>query len=628
MRICCRGKAVLRRSLCLLLCAALLSVPAMALEEVVDADLSETIGSGGEPAPVSPTPSADPPDAPPGETQPDPTPEETTEPSPEPSPGPIQEPPPEPTPEIDFGGALRDAGFPESYIAPLLRLHESYPVWEFLPFFPPTDWHSALAEESVLGRSLVWSGAPSSWKSTREGAYNWTDSTWYELDSGGWVAASEGIIAYYMDPRNFLDADRIFQFLDQRFDAATQTAEGLNTIAAGTYLADGSRNVDPGGASGVTTCADALYIAGETWGVSPYVLASMMLLEQGASGASESISGLNARFPGVYNAFNVGAYKAPGFTAVERGLWYASGGSGGVGVSYGRPWNTLYKAILGGAEYYARNFVNQGQTTLYLKRFNVQGTRMFRNQYMTSVAGAASEGSLLAGAYSESMRALPLRFSIPVYAGMPALACPQPTGTGSPNALLRTLGVDGGAMTPEFDRHIMEYTVIVPETADSAEIIAEPLSAAASVSGTGGVTLQPGENAVIITVTAENGAAAVYTLRILRRTGESGLPVTEEPTPVPGLSEPVAETPSAPEPSASPAPEPTAPPSRHRGDVNGDGQISIGDLIRIRNHLLGAALLSDEELAAADVNGDGAVQINDLVRLRNWLLGDGTPGEE
>ena len=72
----------------------------------------------------------------------------------------------------------------------------------------------------------------------------------------------------------------------------------------------------------------------------------MMLQEMGTNGASDSISGTNRRFPGYYNAFNIGAYKTAEYSAVERGLWYASGGHNGSGTSWGRPWNSLYKACL------------------------------------------------------------------------------------------------------------------------------------------------------------------------------------------------------------------------------------------------------------------------------------------
>ncbi|UPU39377.1 dockerin type I repeat-containing protein [Erysipelothrix sp. Poltava] len=42
-----------------------------------------------------------------------------------------------------------------------------------------------------------------------------------------------------------------------------------------------------------------------------------------------------------------------------------------------------------------------------------------------------------------------------------------------------------------------------------------------------------------------------------------------------------------------------------RGDVNGDGKISLIDLAMVKSHLLGNSKLSGDSFARADVNGDG-----------------------
>ena len=407
---------------------------------------------------------------------------------PEETPAPAETPAPEPAAAQDrdtYLAQLRSLGFPESYLEGLWQLHDRYPAWEFRPFFTNVDWNTAVNEENVLGRSLVWGSAPSSWKSTQEGAFNWTDNTWVELDSGGWVAASREIIAHYMDPRNFLDGSAVFQFLYQGYDAASQTRESLAVLVSGTFLADTEYDTDLDASNGVTTYAETLFSAGADYGVSPYILTAMMIQEMGTNGASDSISGTNRRFPGYYNAFNIGAYKTAEYSAVERGLWYASGGHNGSGTSWGRPWNSLYKAIRGGAAFYAANYVAAGQNTLYLKRFNVQGENMYRNQYMTNVAGAASEGRLLSYAYSEEMRASKLTFNIPVYLNMPEAAVPAPTGDGSPNTKLASLAVSVGTLTPEFRRDVREYTVIVPNETERITVTASPLNAAATVTGTG-----------------------------------------------------------------------------------------------------------------------------------------------
>ena len=56
------------------------------------------------------------------------------------------------------------------------------------------------------------------------------------------------------------------------------------------------------------------------------------------------------------------------------------------------------------------------------------------------------------------------------------------------------------------------------------------------------------------------------------------------------------------------------------GDVNGDGAISITDLVQINNHLLKKSTLTGAAASAADVNADGVISITDLVRVNNHLL--------
>ncbi|MBE6969494.1 MAG: cadherin [Ruminococcaceae bacterium] len=507
--------------------------------------------------------------------------------------------------EGDYAAELAAKGFPESYHAALIALHEKYPQWVFEAFTPSVGWAEALQRETVLGVSLVQGSSPSSWKSTQEGAYNWVTSTWVELDSGGWVAASDSIVAYYMDPRNFLDEQNVFQFLHQGYDGAVQTREGLSAMVQGSYLADAAPDTDADGNNGVTTYIDCLVAAAEQSGVSPYVLASILTMEQGKSGQSESISGQNSRYPGLYNYFNVGAYKAPGFSAVERGLWYAGGGNSAA-TSYGRPWNTPWKSILGGAEFYGKNYMEAGQTTLYLKRFNVQGAEPCSHQYMTNVEGAAAEGRKLAAAYTEEMRGGALRFYIPVYEGMPAAAVSLPEGSGSVNAKLASLSVSGCLLTPEFSRDTLSYTAVLTHETDSVDISAAPCDAAASVSGTGTHALQTGLNTFTITVTAPSGDSRQYTLFLSRKAAEG------EETPPPEATD---------EPAGEPTPTPDAAPAVLSGDTDGDGAVAINDLIRVRNHILGTAPLSGTALSAADTDADGTVAINDLIRIRNMILG-------
>ena len=57
------------------------------------------------------------------------------------------------------------------------------------------------------------------------------------------------------------------------------------------------------------------------------------------------------------------------------------------------------------------------------------------------------------------------------------------------------------------------------------------------------------------------------------------------------------------------------------GDVNGDGQISMGDLVKINRHILELAKLNGVFLVAGDVNhkNDG-ITMSDLVITNRHLL--------
>ena len=56
------------------------------------------------------------------------------------------------------------------------------------------------------------------------------------------------------------------------------------------------------------------------------------------------------------------------------------------------------------------------------------------------------------------------------------------------------------------------------------------------------------------------------------------------------------------------------------GDVNGDGEIDVGDCVVLRNYILGEAECTEEDLVLFDFNGDGEISILDCVRLRAYIL--------
>ena len=553
----------------------------------------------------------------------------------------------------EFEAYLKQQGFPESYWSGLKTLHAMYPEWVFKAQPTGFDWDYAVDQETVIGKSLVQSTSKSSWKSTDPKAYNWDTGKWTEFDTGGWVAASREIVAYYMDPRNFLTQNSIFQFLLQSFDANVQNVAGVERLVSGTFLANTVTDTD----GKKLYYPQVIYDAGKKVGVNPYVLAAMIIQEQGTKGLSDSISGKAPGFEGYFNFYNIGAVAGGGNTAVKNGLIYAKGGANGTGTSYGRPWNSRAKAITGGAQFYANGYVTAGQNTLYLKRFNVQGDNPFTHQYMTSVWGAASEGLSLAGGYSEDLRQAPLVFSIPVYDDMPGSPCAQPTGDGSPDNRLSTLKVGSYALTPAFNNDTANYSVVVPYSASSVTVTATPKNSKAKVSGAGAVPLKVGSNTVKVTVTAENGSQRTFTLTIAREANQeefsinpkykvsgskqvSGITLGTKVSDfvknlniVGGYAQVKTAGGSTKQNSAVVATGDTVTIYRNDGtqyakwtvviygDVNGDGAISNSDRIKIRNHILGTNKLTGVYFTAGDVNKDGQVSNADRIKVRNHILG-------
>ena len=61
------------------------------------------------------------------------------------------------------------------------------------------------------------------------------------------------------------------------------------------------------------------------------------------------------------------------------------------------------------------------------------------------------------------------------------------------------------------------------------------------------------------------------------------------------------------------------------GDVNGDGKVSVSDVIYLVNYLFKGGPPPIPELLVGDVNGDGKVTVSDVVYLVNYLFKGGPP---
>lgn len=402
----------------------------------------------------------------------------------------------------DFEGSI--GGFPDSYKNALRTLHNAHPNWKFELVNTGLDWNAALTAESSVGKNLVEKNSVASWKSTATQAYNSNSNTWYTFDGGNWVSASSEIIAYYMDPRNFLDDSGIYQFECLDYNES-QNVDATAKVLAGTFMSANFADTD-----GTTNSyADIFTKAGQAVGVSPYLLASRAVQEQGVNGTSQSIAGNVAGYEGLFNYYNVGAYAYGGRSATINGLVYAKGSDD----NSLRPWNTRVKSIAGGAKYIADNYIKKGQNTLYFQKFNVVNSEntIYSHQYMSYIQAPSSEAARLKLAYTGEES---LTFRIPVYNNMPQSLCAKPTSDASPNAYLESISIDCGELTPVFSGAIEKYAVTAAPDKDQVTVSAKAVSEKSTIEGEGTYNLKDGENVVTLTVKSQSGAVKKYTITI------------------------------------------------------------------------------------------------------------------
>ncbi len=101
--------------------------------------------------------------------------------------------------------------FPESFKPYLYELKKNHPNWNFIALYTNLDWKYVIDNENIFGKNLVPKSYSDSWKNTKPVEYN------VEVDAG-WVDCSREALLYTMDPRNFLNEVRVFQFEELSFD--------------------------------------------------------------------------------------------------------------------------------------------------------------------------------------------------------------------------------------------------------------------------------------------------------------------------------------------------------------------------------------------------------------------------
>ncbi len=528
---------------------------------------------------------------------------------------------------------LKIKGFPDSYIKDLCDLKAIHPNWTFTPDFNNLDWNTSITEQEYDRKALI-----QSYNEDTQGlldteylSYNYLTDTFIVKEGSNWYNASHDAIAYFLDPRNFFNEKEIFIFQKLSFDEVTQKQETVESILDGTDIKEKS---------------SVIYDAGRTYNVSPIYLASRIRLETTGNYTNYSIKGTAyGNYPHIYNAYNIGAY-----TGAADGIKWAAGNMG-----HGTPWTTLDAAIYGGASYIAANYIGQGQDTTYFQKFNTSSYSNYAthtHQYQTNIQGPASEAVPTYNSYAiNNLLETAFDFVIPIYANMPETASPMPT-YGNPNNHLKSITINDKEL-PGFKHDTFVYDYYVAKGTVSIKIDGAIINKNTKLEGTGTINLTGEKTPVVLTVTAQNQKVQTYTINVIRTDGidmsvddilnSMSAPVTgdmliysagitidqlrNEVNKVSATASVVVDAKNAMTLSTGDTITIANGSDKKtfnvtiKGDISGDGNIDIQDLLKVQKSILGYTDLAGPYFKAADTNQDGLVNVTDLLRVQKHILG-------
>lgn len=562
-------------------------------------------------------------------------------------------------------------GVPDIYKAYIEKLLSVHPNWNFVFYDTGYNWNDLFLTTNVgqcyTGRSLI-QGSTLSYRSTADDCYNWREDKWIAHDGTSWYQANKETIAYYMDPRNFLNENTIFMFENLSYDSKTQNIDGVKNILKNSFMNEKSiknqENVD-------VLYAQAYMDAADYSKVSPYHLASRTVQEVGYNG-SGSTSGNYSGYVGYYNFYNIGASASS--TPIANGLNFAKNGGSLSATEKTKcliPWNTQYKSIVGGAYWIGSKYINSvhKQNTLYFQKYNTSNPNPsnFYHQYMTNVQAPAHEAPRVKTSYIElGFIDNNFTFIIPYYRNMPETPCQLPEANNyNPNNWLKTLTIDGNSIG--FDSAKTDgYSYTVPANVSSVNIAATTINSKARITnGVGRITLKEGNNIVSVIVKAENGDERTYTINIVKSamqqipmTGiklnstsislfkgdSSTLTVSYQPTnttydktvkwsssntsvatvsngKITAIGKGEA-TITAQVGSFKATCKVTVTEDFKLGDIDADGSITIADALTIFKFKTGEITLSASAQKAADTDKNGKVELADALRIFKFKSGE------
>jgi len=470
--------------------------------------------------------------------------------------------------------SLSAAGFPETYWDSLCKLKVAHPTWEFKAVNTGLDFKVVVENESKCGNSAI----------TKSSDASYQDTSCTRNPDSGYSWASQTAVAYYMNPLNWLTEKYIFMFESNYYNEniGTDNYTKIANTFISSYITNGLTNLD-----------SIISTEGKNNNVSPSMISARIVQELGSSGLATSntykgqllscISGKYTTRWGIYandghsldnyyNFFNRNVYDGSNgdaaYVAVRGAYKYGWGGTGDLQTDLGL-------AIGGGASWLKKDYLDEGQNTIYFQKFNVNpttGSGLYTHQYMTNLLAPSSESSNLYTKYSKAnLLENSFVFYIPVYNNMDTkIENTTDAGSGEETEN-KSDGIDVETIITSSGYKINGTTLSGIEPGTTLEDFKNKIN---SLGGT--VTSAGDKFGTNTVVSISNGTTEKqYTILI-------------------------------------------------RGDVSGDGSINSLDLLQIQKYILKQITFTGVQGSAADATNDGSVNSQDLLRIQKKILGQGS----
>lgn len=222
---------------------------------------------------------------------------------------------------------------------------------------------------------------------------------WYEIaynHGSQWATASRKDVKFHLDPKNFVkDKIQKFQFLDLSKSVNISVDElNRNLKGKGVLSGHGKSFIEAGKVHNVNEIYLISHSLLET-GNGNSVLAKGVEVGKNKSGKPTRVTSGNRNqlkeIKIVYNMYGIGAYDS---CAIDCGAERA----------YSEGWFKPETAIVEGAQFISKGYVNQGQNTLYKMRWDplaMSNNKAYGKQYATDIGWASKQVRNIYNLYEE-----------------------------------------------------------------------------------------------------------------------------------------------------------------------------------------------------------------------------------